>query len=336
MSKETQQWLDDMILVGYTAEEHGRGDAWHRKQGNTNSFPDAVPYERAFELIAGWEPQRVTPHYEDENGEFKPLKTYEGDVGVALIHSVNKYHLGTFSEKYPTHGYKERLLDATAQIIDDNINIGSCGLLRGYRQAWLQIETPDTIKHSSGVEFRPHIVAMSSLDGSLATEYKEGTTIVVCDNTLLAFRREGGKKYKIRNTMNSAFKIADAREALDIVFEHSKEFEAELDQMLATTVTDDQWDSFKNIYIPVPEDTGAPRTKAMKKHHVFDDMWTNDPMVSPWRNTSWGVLQAVNTYREHYSQFKGDNRVEKAMIDTLKGVGAAKDQEALRILTTVL
>lgn len=332
MSKETQQWLDTMIKVGYTAPQHGRGEAWHRMKGNANSYPDAVPFDEAYEMIAGWSPVKVAPMMECDDGEFRPLKTYDGKQPVAIVHSDNGALLGIHSEKYPDHGYGERLFDATSNIIDDDINIGTCGLLDGYRKAWVQIEVPDTIVHKSGESYRPFIVAMSSLDGSLSSTYQEGVTRVVCDNTLSAFRTAQSDKYKVKNTKTSHLRIADAREALGIVFSVAERFEQELEGLIAQTVSDKQWDTFLNTYIPLPEEEGRGRTGAQNKQFALRALWETDPMVAPWAGTAWGAFQAASTFQQHYSTFKGDNRVERNMVDWTKGKTETEDKKVLEIL----
>jgi phage/plasmid-like protein (TIGR03299 family) len=295
-----------------------------------------VPYERAFDLIAAWEPQRVTPQYEDDNGEFRPLKRHDGKQPVAIVHSRTKDLLGIFSESYPEHGYKERLFEATQNILDDTLQIGSCGMLRGYRQAWVQVEIPDSIQHSSGEAYRPFITAMSSLDGSLATCYQAGVTRVVCDNTLEAFRGENGEKYKVKNTRNSILKIENAREALDIVFKISEEFERELAWLLSLKVSEPQWEKFKMTYVKVPEDKGRGRTLAESKLFALDDLYHNNPMVAPWSGTAWGVQQAVNTYEEHLSIVRNMQRIERNMSSVLGGHAYERDREVLKVLATVL
>lgn len=344
MSRETQQWLDTMIKVGFTAPEHGRGDAWHRRAGNSNSYPHAVPYDDAYELIAGWEPVQVTPQYETESGEFRTLRYYGGKQPKAIVHSGNGYLLGIHSESYPDHGYKERLFDTLAGILDTSagdLQIGSCGLLDGYRQAWVQLEMPDTLEHS-GERYRPFISAASSLDGSLSSTYFTGAVRAVCDNTLAIGMSNAVRQYKVKNTRNSAIRIESARQALDIVFEVDKEFQAELDRLLDIPVTEGQFDKFIQMYVPLTNPDGTPKegrgkTIALNKQLALTDLYVSDPMVAPWKGTAWGVQQAVNTYREHYATVRNTAaRFERSMTDFLAGKTAAEDGEALKVLEMVL
>lgn len=342
MSRETQAWLDTMIKVGFTAPEHGRGDAWHRREGNDNSYPHAVPYDAAYELIAGWQPVRVTPHWHNvDNDEYVPLKDYHGNSPVALIHSENHFYLGTHTERYADHGYKERFFDALEGIFDDSfadgsIGIGSCGLLDGYKKAWVQIEVPDTIEIPGGERIRPFVTATSSLDGSIANTYLRGATRVVCDNTLDMAMFRATHTYKFRSTTNSGLKIANAREALDIVFKVSDEFTQQIDHLLSIKITEKDFGKFLDAYVPVPEEEGRGKTMATNKRNGLTDLYHSDPMVAPWSGTAWGVAQAVNTYAEHLAIVRKASREERNMVNFITGKIGHRDANVIDTLMAAI
>ena len=91
--------------------------------------------------------------------------------------------LGVFKSGYAGHDYAQWLLEQVAEILDDELAIGSAGLLRGGALAWVSIEVPETITTPEGVAFRPHLLATTSFDGSVATTYGRKVQLVVCDNT---------------------------------------------------------------------------------------------------------------------------------------------------------
>ena len=132
--------------------------------------------------------------------------------------------LGIFKDGYQPHQYAEWLLKNVAAILDADLAIGSAGLLKGGRQAWVSVETPDTITTPEGVAYRPNLLAVASFDGSLATTYKPVVTNVVCDNTMAAGLREAGPQFKVKSTRNSMGRLSDAREALGIVHTIADDF----------------------------------------------------------------------------------------------------------------
>ena len=106
----------------------------------------------------------------------------------------------------------------------------------------LKMSMPDNIVTPEGVEFRPNLLASTSLDGSLATSYKRTVTMVVCDNTHHAARsQERGGTVKYRHTSNSISRIADARVALQMVHTTADDFAAEVRALTQQTVTNAEW-----------------------------------------------------------------------------------------------
>lgn len=258
---------------------------------------------------------------------------------VQLIHPVTRNLLGVMGAGYPTTDYQERLMNGLESILDDDLDlkIGSCGLLDGGSQAFLQIESPENITHASGEEFRPFIAAYSSLDGSLSTTFKEGTTRIVCDNTFGMFAAEGGKAFKYRNSKNSGLMIADARAALDLLEKISENYMAELDEMCAAKVTEDQWQGFLNLFIPIPEDKGKARTSATNRQNKLNYIYHFDTRVGAYEGTRWGAFQAVSTWNLHESTVReSDHEYTRNMTKFLKGESAKFDASVMATLDKAL
>lgn len=89
----------------------------------------------------------------------------------AITRSDTGAVLGIFAGGYRIHRYEQWLLETVAAILDAELSIGSAGLLRGGAVAWVSVEVPETITTPEGVAFRPHLLACTSHDGSLATTY---------------------------------------------------------------------------------------------------------------------------------------------------------------------
>src|SRR5690606_7675556 len=125
--------------------------------------------------------------------------------------------LGVFTDAYVPHQYAQYLLRTLSDILDDSLSVSSAGLLKDGAVAWVEVSVPESIVTPEGVEFRPNLLATTTLDGSLATTYKRTVTDVVCDNTRAAALQEDGQEVKIRHSRRSRLRLADARSALSIV-----------------------------------------------------------------------------------------------------------------------
>lgn len=323
MSRETSEWLNTNVLVGFSEK---RGHAWHYRQGADNHYTHAIPVAEVQRRLFNWEPT--------VNVFACPCGC--GDVMKTINRSDTRHRMGVFKEGYQPHGYQEWLLNNVSMVLGDTMEIGSAGLLRGGAVAWVSVEVPDNITTPEGVEFRPHLLATTSFDGSTATTYKRVVTNVVCDNTRDAALRESGEVYRVKHTRNSQLKLVDARAALNMVHDIADEYAAEVAELCATTVTDKQWFNFLDAWIPVADEQGRSRTIAQNKHESLTAMYRNDKRAAEWQGTAWGVVQSVDTWLQHVSTVKGMTRPERNMLNVISGKTADADRGALATLTKVL
>ncbi|WP_410595421.1 DUF932 domain-containing protein [Amycolatopsis sp. lyj-23] len=331
MSKETSTWLNTNVLIGFTDK---RGRAWHYRadhQGTEpNHYPGPIPITDVKRRLFGWTAEPARVFVEDRFG----LRLAEHHLGVTT--SDTGALLAIHTDEYGIHQYGTWLLDNVAALLDDGLAIGSAGLLRERKQAWVSVEVPDNITTPDGVEFRPNLLACSSHDASLKSRYKRVVTNVVCDNTMNIGLREDGQEVAVVHKRNSALQLLSARDALHIVHTVADDFAAEVKKLCQTTVTDRAWKAFLDAHTPIPEQPGRGRTNAANKRSALTRLWTSDSRVSPWKNTGWGVVQAVNTHLNHEAVIRGAGRAERNMTRVMTGELGKHDRTAAATLHKVL
>ncbi|MGW9205665.1 DUF932 domain-containing protein [Embleya sp. NPDC055664] len=333
MSKETLEDLNRNTLIGFTAS---RGTAWHYRsdlQSTTpNHYPGAVPVDDVKRRLFDWE--AVSNVIYVENPITGGLDQVPGRQ--AILRSDTGAVLGLFAEGYQPHPYKEWLVDTVARLLDSDLSIGSAGLLRGGAVAWVSVEVPESITTPEGVEFRPHLLAGTSFDGSIATTFKRIVTNVVCDNTMAAGLSEMGQEVRIKHSRYSQLRLGEARDALNIVFRIADDFAAEVSRLCGVSVTNREWDAFLDAHAPLPEEPGRGRTLAERKRDVLTTLWEEDDRVAPWHGTAYGVLQAVNTFTHHEQVVRGAHRAERNMLRAVTGGVDELDRTTLDTLSGVL
>lgn len=333
MSRETDRWLNLNTLIGYTEQ---RGNAWHYRaelQGDeSNHYPGPIPVEDVLRRLFSWEVIEAPVFYLID-GEFVPSQV--GRKG--MLRNDSHYDLGNFKSGYQGHPYDEWLLENIALILDDELGIGSAGLLRMGGQAWVSIEVPENITTPEGVEFRPNLLAMSSYDGSLSTTYKRVITRVVCDNTSEAALGEEGQQVKIKHTKYSNAKIKDAREALQIVHTMAEDVAKEIAELTATKVSDADWHKLLTKLVPIDDETSKIGiTKAENKRAELVNLYNFDQRVAPWKGTAYGVSMAYNTWRQHNAVVrKGVPRGVRNMENLINGKTGTEDRLVLDTLATI-
>lgn len=349
MSQETIKWLNENVAVGYRDK---RGDAWWKLRtgeddasalnGWQSHFDGPVPEEVAISLLNRVKPIMVKPFYKWTTPDGQE-KTREADGKGFIIDEVTGHLYGAHTEKFQIHGYSKWLYKNMEMIAGQGLDVGQVGLLRNGAQAWVSFEMPESMEYKRkgsrlpGVEFRPQLLATTALDGSIATTYKPVFTIVVCDNTRTMALRENTSVYRLKHTKNSELKIGDARSALDITFTMADEFSKELEKLLTTKVSTQQWDAFKELYVPIDPDAAKRGvTMANDKRDRLNSYYESDPMVAPWAGTAYGVIQAVNTDAQHSGIVRKVTRAERNMENTLTGKVDDLDTHAWNTLYKVL
>lgn len=283
-----------------------------------------------------WEPVTVPDTYEWQ-GETRT-------TGLQKVLHPDGDYLGTRSVASQPHAYRQWLVDNTELITDDKLEVINYGQLGGWKKAYIQIATSD-VTTVGGVAFRPFITASTSMDGTFATSYGWNRQIIVCANTFAAARTEQnkhGKAYKVKATKNSRFEVLKARQALDILFEDTDDFAAQLDVLLNEEVSDkkfawfvEAWDMEQRKGKPLPE-KGRGLTISQNRRERLHELWNGDERVTPWRGTKFGVLQAVNTWEHHDKTVKGDvTRNERNILRTMSGDWDGVESDVYRLLASV-
>jgi phage/plasmid-like protein (TIGR03299 family) len=351
MTRETLEHLNTNTLIGNT---DSRGTAWHyraEEQGEqSNHYPGPIAVADVERRLFHWQgvsrrvavevPADLTTmtHLSDEGD---PMRWSVVDDRQAICRSDTHATMGVFAPSYTMHQYREWLLTAVADILDDDLSISSAGLLRRGAVAWVEVSVPDSITTPQGVVFRPNLLATTSFDGSIATTFKRTVTDVVCDNTREAALREDGQQFKVKHSRHSHAQLAPAREALAMVHTLADDFAAEVARLCATPVRDDQWRQFLDTHVSRNDAAGLPLkgralTMADRKRDTLQRLYRHDTRVSPWAGTAHGVIQAVNTYEHHEAIVRGAPRPERNMLKTITGDFGRLDHNTLSTLTKVL
>ena len=308
MSAETTKWLNTMTLIGNVLK---RGKAWHWREseqdGETNHYDNFVPVEDVRRRLFDWSAVQTEVFIKNENGNFVEIADKK-----AVMNDKTKQVFGVFSNRFNIHQYDDALLKNLETILDSKeLGIDSAGLLQGGGKAWVQISVPENVTTADGFTFRPTLLASTAHNGSLATTYRRIMQAVVCDNTLEMALNESTKSVvKFRHKGSDAFtgRIAEVRDALEIIYQTSDAMVAELDALTAWAVTDNQFTELVKVMYPITIGLGTndqPSKKSITmqtgKREILQNLWANDERVTPWKNTGLGVVQAFTTYNQHFA-----------------------------------
>lgn len=330
MSRETLTWLNENILIGFSEK---RGKAWWSRKGDDNHYAGGVPVEDVRKRLFDWTADEQPLILGKQDGQFiLPGKTIPGRK--AIVRSDTGHVLGVFRDSYRPHQYDEWLVNNVETILDDDLAIGSAGLLKGGAVAWVSVEVPDTIVTPEGVPFRPFLLATTSLDGSLATTYGRAVTNTVCDNTMsIAMGEHGGQRVKIRHSSNSLGRVQSVKDALGIIHTASDDFARQVAELVGTQFSEGDFEQLLERQVPMPVDPKkAPgaATRATDKRIFLHDLYRFDERVKPWAGTAFGAWQAFSTFDQHENKIrKGTVREERNALQMVTGKQDVADADVL-------
>lgn len=337
MSKETWETLNQLQLIGFTDK---RGKAWHYRedaQGDEpNHYAGAIPVADVRRRLFHWQAVSapVSATFTDADGN---EHTVTDSTRQAIIRPDTGAILGLFKDGYTIHQYDEWLIHNVETLLDDDLQIGSAGLLENGGVAYVQIEMPENIETPEGEIFRPYILATTSLNGKLATTYSSVIQRVVCDNTLECALTEKDAQVKVKHSKYSQLRIASTRDVLRIMHDSADAMSEEIKRLCETEVSGKLFVKFLDNYVPIPDEDGRPKTMAQRKQDDMMSLYTTDERVSPWAGTAWGVLNMVNTYNQHLTTLhKGTKRDERNIFATATGKIWEADRSALSMLNSML
>lgn len=315
----------------------GYGRAGH---GVTRSFPGPIPMEELRSELFGWDVSQH-PMTVDVGGQSVAVPNR-----LAIVREDTSRVLGVASERYAVHQYRDSLLSGLSRIIGGSLAVDAAGFTAHGARAWVSVSLPDTVTTAEGIEFLPRIMAYGSHDSSLPTGYKRSALLMVCNNMLSIMLRDksasrhGFGEVKVRHTANSALRLESAQQALGILANVEDEFSAQVRELCEQEVTRKQWAAFLDAYVPITDETaGRSLTMAENKRDALNAMYLSDDRCAPWAGTSFGVVQAVNTFDHHMSIVRGATRaernMERALTDHFDRLDAGTLTTLNRVLATV-
>ena len=326
--------FDDGTAAFFTA----RQDAWHRLGVTTR---DCLTAEQVMTTakLGGW------------NVHTAPLTatdlTADGvtTVGVPDHFATVRTHpqtgqpdvLGVVGSGYTVVQNEEHCELLNLLVDEAGAHFETAGSLRGGRETFVTMKLPQTVtltgtNGSDDIEL--YLAAMSSHDGTAAWRVIVTPVRIVCANTQRMALRQAKATYAIRHTRTAKAKIAQARQALGIVWRYAEAFESEAQQLINSTLVLDEFQAIVDKLWPTdPTDIPSPRAAGIRdrRNTTLRSLFSEADTQHAIRGTRWAGLQAITEYLDHHTPARDDD-VRAARVLTSHALGERK-QRAYDLLT---
>lgn len=283
--------MPDLVeTMAYTVE---RGVPWHGKGNGVSGLQTAEEMLKASGL--DWEVSLV------------PLQTITGlaiDSKVAVVRETDAKVLGVVGNVYKPVQNLQGFEFANGLVADTGNIFETAGSLDEGRTIFLSVDLSgvEPIRIDGDSTFDTYLVISNTHDGTKALRGTVTPVRTVCWNTLnLAF---GGAKnvFTIRHSGDIAGKMEQARKALNISIDYMRRFEETAQKFIDKKVTEAEAEAIIRDAFLMPKSVEENvDTKWYGNHHSTKaiEVLNTTADLKPFRDTGWGVLNAVAEYVDH-------------------------------------
>lgn len=199
--------------------------------------------------------------------------------------------------------------DALTADADDGVS--GVGSLDGGRRVYTVVNLGDWRPPGMGDEevISNSLVAFTRHDGGSSLTATYFPMRLACTNGMLAVVQHLVKAVRIRHTASAPERIVEARRVMGLAQEGMTTFQAEVEKLIETSITDRKFAKLVEDLLPITDDTSpSTDTKRRTARVVLVDTYLNSENLGNIRGTAWG---AVNTVAE-YEQWLSPSRVDRS------------------------
>jgi phage/plasmid-like protein (TIGR03299 family) len=316
---------------GQTAFASARLSAWHQLGTVTDGCMTAEEVmSRAW--LGGWEVRKIA------------LQGVEiTDKGVTKVDCPDKYmtvrtnpvtgdveYLGVVGEDYSVV-QNEQVAETLNLLVDESgAHFETAGSMRKGRSVFVTMKLPTAMQIGNIDDLDLYLAATTSHDGTASLRL-DGTPVrIVCANTQRMAYQQSQASYIFRHTSNVTSKIAEARQALGLMWKHFRAFETEAEKMINETLTMGEFEKIVAELWPLAEDASdTAKNNAKQRTATLRYLIRDAETQQAIKGTRWAGYQAVTEYLDHFAPAKTDTvRATRA----LTGAGADIKSRAFELL----
>ena len=182
----------------------------------------------------------------------------------------------------------------------------TAGSLRGGRQVFVSMKLPRTMRIGGVDPVDLYLIACNSHDGTSAFRLLVSPVRVVCANTQAAAIRGAKSSYSIRHTAGAKGQIAQARAALGLTWAYAEAFERQAEQMIAATISTDEFTGIVGRLWPVDADSKRSKTIGENRRYELVQLLRHSPTNEDIRGTRWAAYQAITEYADHLAPVRDE------------------------------
>jgi len=326
----------ERLANGETAFASAKLSAWHQLGTVTTDCMTASEVITTA-WLAAWNVRKIPVHGQEITADGVTLIDAPDKRMTVRTNPVSKAteYLGIVGDDY-TPVQNEECAELLDLLIDESgAHFETAGSMRGGRRVFVTLKMPQGIRIAGVDDLDLYLAVTTSHDGSTALRVDATPVRIVCANTQrLALAKSVGH-YCFRHTTSIKGRIAQARQAVGIMFAYSQAFQAEAERMLDRELDMDNFRKVCGEIWPTPEPGASVRTvnNHTRRAQHLERLFAIADTQAAVRNTAWAGWQAITEYLDHFSPAGTDQRrAERVLTSTTV---AATKQRAHDLLMPV-
>ncbi|MFI6263260.1 DUF932 domain-containing protein [Micromonospora sp. NPDC051006] len=292
---------------GQTAFASARLSAWHQLGTVTQNTMSAQEIMGAA-LLGNWGVRTIRVQGIDVvDGIEVPIPADDKRMTVRRnpVTGATEY-LGVVGTDY-TVVQNEQCADMLDRLVDQvgGAHFETAGSLRNGKSVFVTLKLPDSMEIAGVDRMDLYLIGTTSHDGTAALRVDASPIRVVCANTQRAAFAHAVGHYTFRHTSNVTSQIAQAREALGLMWTYMDTFEKAADRMLQTEMTMREFENVVAQVWPVKDNASEKtRNNAKERLGTLKYLITEADTQRAIAGTCWAGYQAITEYLDHYQQAK--------------------------------
>ncbi|GIF98317.1 DUF932 domain-containing protein [Catellatospora citrea] len=215
-------------------------------------------------------------------------------------------YLGVVGTDY-TVVQNEQCAELLDRLVDQvgGAHFETAGSLRKGKSVFVTMKLPTAMEIAGVDRMDLYLIGTTSHDGTSALRVDASPIRVVCANTQRAAFAHSVGHYTFRHTSNVNAQIAQAREALGLMWKYMDTFEKTAERMLQTALTTREFEQIVAQVWPVKDSaTDLAKNNARQRLGTLKYLITEADTQKAIKGSRWAGYQAITEYLDHYQDAK--------------------------------
>lgn len=181
-------------------------------------------------------------------------------------------------------------------IVDDgDAKYETAGSLSGGKRVWMTAKVGDTIQIAGNDDHNLYLLLVNDHDGTGALKIVTTLIRAVCENTVTAGIRQNKSSWSLNHRRPLEGRVAEARDALKMSFKYVEAFDREVQKMIDTQITEDQFRLILKDVFPEQKRVGDDKIDTVLA--LFNE---SDSIIgTSAEGNVWGASNAISQYLSH-------------------------------------